>query len=218
MKVNKTELSELLKMHPKSVSRLTLEQLEKKLLNECWQLISIDKEGRSIIYTLEYHEQDFNINNFVENEFNVKEGKKFMCHTSLRFKSIEDDIPITRKEIGDKVGVSEVTINNYDKKLEEKEIIQKDGFYYVCRNNKTDEYCLVDEEAYNNFWYVNRLIDRDLQRIYDQFMKGEITRKDCEFLTQQKRDELGGDLYYYKVSKYLIDKNNDLYKLISKNL
>lgn len=127
--INKTELSKLLGI--KNLRRLTLEKIEEKLLKQCYVLHKVEKIGREIIYTIEYQEQDFSINDYVEDEFNVKDGGKFMEHTNERIKSIKKDIPMSAREISEKINTTRQTCYNYDKKLEEKGVISKDGYEKV---------------------------------------------------------------------------------------
>ena len=210
--VTTKELSELLDI--KSIRRLSEEQLRDKLKKLCYKLVKKEKRGRNVMYTLKYEEQDFDINEYVEDEYKVKEGGKFVKHTRIRVDGIEKDTPKTRKEISEEVGVTEKTIKNYDKKLEEKEVIKKDGYYYICKIKKTGTQYLVDKEEYNHFWWVNRLIDKEIQSVYNQYRKKEISRKDCEFLVGQLQEQTLGDKYYYKVSKYLLNKECHLLRLI----
>ena len=213
--VTTKELSELLGI--KSIRQLSEAQLKEKLRKLCYQLVKKEKRGRNVMYTLKYEEQDFDINEYVEDEYKIKEGGKFVKHTKIRVDGIEKDTPKTRKEISEEVGVTEKTIKNYDKKLEEKEVIKKDGYYYICKIKKTGTQYLVDKEEYNHFWWVNRLIDREIQSVYNQYRKKEINRKDCEFLVGQLQEQTLGDKYYYKVSKYLLNKDCHLLRLIKCN-
>lgn len=213
--VTTKELSELLGI--KSIRQLSETQLKEKLRKLCYKLVKKEKRGRNVMYTLKYEEQDFDINEYVEDEYKVKEGRKFVKHTKIRVDGIEKDTPKTRKEISEEVGVTEMTINNYDKKLEEKEVIKKDGYYYICKIKKTGTQYLVDKEEYNHFWWVNRLIDKEIQSVYNQYRKKEISRKDCEFLVGQLQEQTLGDKYYYKVSKYLLNKDCHLLRLIKCN-
>lgn len=215
--VNKKELAVLLGKSYSTIRKWDDKKIGKELQKQCWKIISTHKTGNKVTFILEYEEQDFDINEYVEDEYKVKEGGKFVKHTRIRVDGIEKDTPKTRKEISEEVGVTEKTIKNYDKKLEEKEVIKKDGYYYICKIKKTGTQYLVDKEEYNHFWWVNRLIDKEIQSVYNQYRKKEISRKDCEFLVGQLQEQTLGDKYYYKVSKYLLNKDCHLLRLIKCN-
>lgn len=215
--VNKTELAEIVGI--KNLRRLTLEQIEERLLKQCWVLKKVEKVGRSKMYTIEYEEQDFSINNYVEDEFNVRDGGKFMEHTSERVKSIKEERPMSAKQISEKIGMTRQTSYNYDRKLEEKGIIQKSkNCYYLVKDKKTGEVAITTEEAYMNFWSINKASKKELSDLYKRLEAGEITPKDYDFLTDAVKDKMKSDYYYYEVSKWIIDESNTTYQVIKEFL
>lgn len=124
-KVNKKELSNIIGVSASNIHKLSEGKIKEKLANNCWELLVYKKEGRQIIYTLEYKEQTFNIKEYSKENFQVKNGEKFVNYSKVKITHIEQDKPATRKEVASYVGVSERTAYRYDKKLEEKGVISK---------------------------------------------------------------------------------------------
>ena len=135
-KINKKEIAELLGKSYPTIKRWKEEKLQEELKKNCWVVINKKKIGREVIYTLEYQEQDFNINVYVEEEFNVRDGGKFIKHVNERIKSIKKGVPTSAREIGEKINTTRKTCYNYDKKLEEIGLISKDGYEKVYLQNQ----------------------------------------------------------------------------------
>ena len=209
--INKTELSKLLGI--KNLRRLTLEKIEEKLLKQCYVLHKVEKIGREMIYTIEYQEQDFNINNYMEDEFNVKNGENFVNYSKERLENAENNIPATRKEICEKTGTATATAKRYDKKLIQKEVIKEDDYYYIKKEG--DKKTIVTEEEYKSFWRKNRAIEIVFEQLEERVKQKEITLKEYNYLYEELRE--GYHLFYFKVRRYLVNENNVIFKLIKNN-
>lgn len=210
-KINKTELSKLLGI--KNLRKLTLEKIEEKLLKHCYILHKVEKVGREVIYTIEYQEQDFNINDYMEDEFNVKNGENFVNYSKERLGNAENNIPVTRKEICEKTGTATATAKRYDKKLIQKEVIKEDDYYYIKKEG--DKKTIVTEEEYKNFWRKNRAMEIVFEQLEERVRQKEITLKEYNYLYEELRE--GYHLFYFKVRRYLVNENNAIFKLIKNN-
>lgn len=219
MIATKKELENLINVPFNTYRKWRDDKLEKELLKNCWRLVYVEKQGRSIVYNLEYEEQDFNVIDYVEGEFKVKDGEDFMKHTSARVKNIKEDRPTTAREISEATGIGRATSYRYDKKLEEKGVIQKSNdCYYLVKNKKTGEVAITTKEAYMNFWSVNKAVKKELSDLYKRLEGGEIAPKDYDFLTDAVKDKMQSDYYYYEVSKWIIDESNTTYQVIKEFL
>lgn len=123
-KVNKTEVANIIGMHPKSLRRLSSEQIEKRLLQNCWELVKVEKQGRNLLYTLKYKETEIgdNIILWLVKEYGIKKDKEFTGYLHTR---LESSSPLSRMAISKELGVSQKTIEVWDKILEEKGVISK---------------------------------------------------------------------------------------------
>lgn len=213
MQVNKTELGKLLGI--KNLRRLTTEDIERRLLKQCWKLLKIEKQGRSVMYTLEYQERDFDIKNYVEEEFNVKKGGKFVEHTGERVKSIKEDRPMSPESIGKKIGVPKQTCVDWDDKLEKKGVISKtqDEFLYYFKYK--DGKCVqVDKNIYENYCKINKVILSEMQDLYKRREKREISQGYFEVNYDALKDKLKDGIRGYKLCKYELDENNPCYQVM----
>ena len=219
MEVAKKDLTEYLNTPFHTYKRWSEERLKEELLRNCWKVTDIYKQGRNKIFVLEYEEQNFDVVDYVENEFNVRNGDKFMEHTSARVKSIQEDKPMSATQISEKINISKQTSYNYDSKLEEKGIIQKtEDSYYIVKNKKTKEVAITTKEAYMNFWSINRAVKKELSDLYNRLERKEISPKDYDYLTDKVKDSMQSDYYYYEVSRWVLDESNTTYQVIKEFL
>lgn len=218
-RVNKTELAELLGIHSKSISRLTLEKIEEKLLKNCYVLHKVEKVGREMIYTIEYQEQNFNINDYVESEFNIKNTGKFMEHTNERVKSIKEDIPMSAESIGRKIDIPKNTCVDWDNKLEKKGVISKmnEEFLYYFKY-PTGECMPVSKEEYDNYCKVNRVILLEMKDLYSRLEKHKITKGYFETNYDALKEKLKDGVKAYKLYKYELDESNPCYQIMKEYL
>ena len=117
-KVNKTEVANIIGI--KNLRRLTDNQIKERLLQNCWELVKVEKQGRNLLYTLKYKEYNIEPEMFVAQEFHVKDGGRFMQHSKIRISHIENDAPLSRATLSKLTGNSMHTTYNYDNKLENK--------------------------------------------------------------------------------------------------
>lgn len=212
-KINKKEIAELLGKSYPTIKRWKEEKLQEELKKNCWVVVNKEKIGREVIYTLEYQEQDFNINVYMEGEFNVKNGENFMNYSKERLENAENNIPATRKEICEKTGTATATAKRYDKKLIQKEVIKEDDYYYIKKEG--DKKTIVTEEEYKSFWRKNRAIEIVFEQLEERVKQKEITLKEYNYLYEELRERY--HLFYFKVRRYLVNENSVIFKLIKNN-
>lgn len=209
-KLNKKELSKLLGKSYSTIRKWKEEKLIEELKKSCWIVKEKIKEGKNVFYIIEYQEQDFNINDYVEGEFNVRNGKKFVVYSKERIKNAESDMPITRKDICEKTNVTDSTSRRYDGKLIQKEVIKEDDYYYIKKegNKKT----IVTEEEYKNFWSKNWAMKITFEQLEERVKEKEITMKEYNYLYEKLREKY--DLFYFKIRRFLVNEDSVIFKLI----
>lgn len=212
MKYTRKELAELLNTSIDNVKKMDKRNtLSKHLQNKGYKLIKVIKEKNKNKYEVEKIEQ-FNevLNNIYTYVFNATDPIKFNEYFKERTDNI--NIPVTLEKIGLKIDVSAMTVHNWDKTLIKNDIIAKDGFYYVRRDNATKEEIQVSKEEYNNYW-KNRSDMKVLHELKNKFDEGVITFEQAITISQQisaLETALSG-YYYYKVSKFKLYNENQLY-------
>ncbi|MGL4850901.1 MAG: hypothetical protein ACRC28_18600 [Clostridium sp.] len=214
-KFSKKEVSEIIGVSKTTMSKKTEEEIKLELQKNCYKLIKIEKEWRTIYYYCEYEEYEQNTDEHLKEVFKVRNVKNFKTYTKEKVKSIEEVDLRTRKEICNKTNTAITTSKNYDKKLLENNVLEKlDDVLYICVERKTGNKVLVDKKAYNEFWYRNRALRNQLDILDKKFFEKEITMKDLQYLRENTIYNLESEYMYYQVSKIAIKYDNYLYKLI----
>lgn len=206
--INRKELSNIIGI--KNLRRLTEEQIKKRLLNNCWEIISITKKGREILYTIKYKERNISTSEYVEEEFNVRNGEQFIQHSQLRIDSIEKDKPMSKGDISKMTGNSINTSYNYDTKLENKGVISKSDYYYIRKEGVKE--VKITKEEYTNFWRENYALKIAFQQLGDKVEMGDITLEEYNYLYEQLRQS--SNRYCYRIRKYILDANSIYYGLL----
>ena len=209
---DRKQLAELLNTSVDSIRMMEKRKtLKEKLENQGYNLIKIIKVKNKSNYEVEKIEQ-FNevLSNIYTYVFNAKDPIKFNKYFKERTDNIH--LPVTLEDIGIKVDVSAMTVHNWDKTLIKNDIIAKDGFYYVRRDNATGEEVQVSKEEYNTYW-KNRNDMKVLHDLKNKYDEGVITFEQAIAISQQisaLETTLAG-CYYYKVSKFKLYSENKLY-------
>lgn len=171
---NKKEIADLLGRSYSTVRKWSEKRVKKELKNKCWIVIDIVKKGRDKFYSLEYKEQDFNVVNFVEEVFNVRDGDNFVCYSKVRLEGAEKDMPITRKQICEKTSTNERTASRYDDKLVEKEVIKKGGYYYIPYEENEEA---IDAEE---ILVEDRELYKECREYFTRYIRGLALKEKCE--------------------------------------
>jgi hypothetical protein len=212
MLYSRKQLAELLNTSVDSIKKMNQRNtLDDNLKKQGYKLIGKTKQGRNILYELEKVSVDnqvlYNIGTYV---FNVNDPIKFNKYFIERTSNI--DIPITQEEIGGKVNVSAMTIHNWDNKLKEKEIICNDGFFYMKKNQKTNETFQISKEEFNMYW-KNRSDTKKLRNVLSKVREGTITIDEGVAISQQVTsiETLIEGFTYFKIRKFRLYEDNQLY-------
>ena len=214
MRVTRKELADILKISLGSLKNLEIaNELEQKLYDRGYTFISKEKIGRNNYYTLEksFPEKE-EFSNVCKDKFKTTNTKAFSCYFVERTENTNK--PITKKDIANKSGVSVNTINKWDKIMINEKIISKCGGYYFCIEwIEGDRYVYqCSHEEYSEFWRANGY-DKALKRLEERYEQGEITLEEVTKYSAQYGaliSEREGR-FCYKVSRYRVDKNNQLY-------
>lgn len=214
-KLSKKQVAEILGVHTKSLSRWDNEKITNKLAKQCYKVNDIVKEGRSIYFYVEYEEYSQSNDEHLKEVFKVKDIDNFKCYTKRKIKSIEDEDLAPRKQICKETNTTKSTSHRYDEKLLEKGVFEKlDDVLYICANKKTGERTLVDKEAYNEFWYKNHLLEKELRSLRIRYTNKEISLKDYEYLREMLISSDKCEYMYYKVSKIVVKYDNYLCQML----
>lgn len=213
MEVAKKDLTEYLNTPFHTYRKWSDERLKEELLKNCWRVTNVYKRGRSVIYVLQYEEQDFDIIGYVKEEFKVRNGDKFVEHTSERVNSIKKDIPMSPESIGKKIGVPKQTCVDWDNKLERKGIISKTDDEYLYYFKYSDGRCIqVNREEYDNYCKTNKVILSEMQDLYKRMEAGEISKGYFEVNHDALKDKLKDGIKAYKLCKYELNENDPCYQ------
>lgn len=218
-KFNKKQIAEIIGVNPKRLSKWNDEKIAKKLLENCYKIKEIKKEGRNIFYYCEYEEYLMSNDEYLKKEFNVDNINNFKDYTKRKIKSIKCEDLATRKEICNETKTTYTTSRNYDKKLINKGVFEKlDDILYVCVEKATGKKALVDKQAYNTFWNKNHIMAKELKSLKNKYMKNELSLRDYEYLREALISNNESKYMYYAISKIVIKYDNYLYKMLMENL
>lgn len=212
MEVNKQQLIEILGISKDNLKKIeSKKQLSERLKQKGYTLIKRYKEGKKVYYTIE---QDNNykevFNNMAQYIYKTKKEKEFSKYFTVRTKS--ENVVFTKKDISNIAEVSSKTVARWDNILIDKDIIKKDGYFYFYVDTEVNNIVQCSEHEYKSFWknkaYINAF--RDLQHKY---INGIITLNQLTLASA----EIGASIaqttnkYYYRVKKYITNKDNKLY-------
>lgn len=214
-KFNKKQIAEILKVHPKTISKWDDKKILKELEKNCYKVLEIKKEGRSIYYYCEYQEYSMSNDEYLKEIFNVDNVRNFKNYSKTKIKNIEENIIMTRKDLCKKTNTKITTSENWDRKLIEKGVIQKDGFIYICVNLRTKERCIVDRQAYTHFWHINGAIKKSINILYKEYLNNNISMTEYEYSRDSLLINNNVNNMYYKVSKNVVKYDNYLTSLIT---
>lgn len=231
MKISRKELRELLEINENSLkSMIKRNVLEANLNKKGYTIKEEIKEGRNKYYILE----EININTLnyykdcIQTTYNTKDHNDSFTK-NLIAKDIlnKNSICASKKQFAKYCNVSEKTISNWDNKLIELNILQKDDFYYFCIDTEYGNIYQCSKEEYKSYWRNISTVKNNknnYNKILEMVYNKEITIEQANKILQQKSKEdiqqgrqegqvigLITGRYYYRVKKYKINTNNNLY-------
>ncbi|OSA98118.1 UNVERIFIED_ORG: hypothetical protein B2H98_05355 [Clostridium botulinum] len=205
MKCDRNKLKDILNVSINALKQLERRNtLEKRLNENGYTLLNRHIENNKFIYEIEKDNLKHKINKL----YGINKTDNFITYFNIRIK----EEPKTVIEIADRANVTERTIIKWDNKLKDKRILIKDGYYYFKLDRITGVILQVSKEEYKSFW-KNKAYINAFNALQLKYLQGELT------LTELKL--ASGDLpviistienkYYYKVKRYKVNINNQLY-------
>ncbi len=159
-KVNKKEIAKLLGKSYSTIKKWDEDKLAKELLGNCYKIISVNHRGNSILYTLEYVEQETSIYIILQGELNIKKGKEFKKYVDLRLHLYKNGDGMSVNKLSKEVGVGTSTIKDWDRMLVEKGVLikEKDRLVYAVAPKVVTEPInpIITKEMYKELrsdWY-----------------------------------------------------------------
>lgn len=216
LKINRKELRELLNIKESTLKQyINNNKLEHYLNNKGYKLIDTIKEGRSNFYIIEKLEIDIYTYYYdtIKCTYNVNDNNDSFTKYYPARTLTNGNIPISSKNLANYCGVSQKTINRWDNKLIELNIMSKDGFYYFCIDYDNKDIKQVSKEEYSSYWRNCRAI-KEYKNIEELFNNGTYTLRDVvELCTHIAKSEsaIQGNKYYYRIKKYKTNAENNLY-------
>lgn len=214
MKMDKKEVCKILNIKERTLKGIeSKNQLKARLKEKGYNLVSKEKEGRKVFYNIEQINSNKEVyNNMVKYVYNTNKEKEFTKYFTLRT-IVNNTIPYSKADISNKIEVSKRTVTTWDNKLNDLQIISKDGYFYFCidKEKGTIEQCTKEE--YKNFW-KNKSYIKAFKDLQIKYINGTI---DLNQLTLASA-EIGGTIalienkYYYRIKKYKTNTQNQLYK------
>ena len=223
MLYNRKQLAELLNTSTNSIRKMEKRNtLNKKLNTLGYKLINISK-GNKTTY------------NIVENDnpgikalstLNIRKPYNFTKYLNdrLQNKAISiKDIAINSCVNKNTVVNTEFGLNtrqlNKNKKLIDNKVMARDGFYYFKLTLGDNEAVEVSKEEYNSFWR-NMSYIKALKQLQKRYLNGDITLNELQLATADISSyySIINGVYCFRVNKFKVDKENDLYLDLSKLL
>lgn len=206
MKVSRNELKNILEVNLNALKQIERRKtLDKRLLDKGYRLIDKHIEGNKTIYELEVSDTKQLINK----TYNVSKTNNFIDYFNIRTK----EEPNTIEEIATKANVNKKTVAKWDNTLQDKRIISKDGYYYFRLDKDEGEMIHVSMEEYKSFW-KNKAYLNAFNKLQQKYIQGEISLTELQLASGEIAVIISTieNKYYYKIKKYKVDKNNELYK------
>lgn len=205
MKVYRNELKSILNINLNALKQIERRKtLNKRLLEKGYILINKYIESNKTIYELEISKTK----QIISKTYNVSKTNNFIDYFNIRTK----EEPKTIEEIANKANVNKKTVSKWDNTLQDKRIIAKDGYYYFRLDKGQGELIQVTIEEYKSFW-KNKAYVNAFNKLQDRYIKGEISLTELQLSSGEIAVIISTieNKYYYKIKKYKVDKNNELY-------
>jgi len=205
MKVSRNELKSILDVNLNALKQIERRKtLDKRLLGKGYLLISKHIECNKTIYELGISKTK----QIISKTYNVSKTNNFIDYFNIRTK----EEPNTIEEIANKANVNKKTVSKWDNTLQDKRIISKDGYYYFRLDKGRGELIQVSIEEYKSFW-KNKAYINAFNKLQERYIKGEISLTELQLSSGEIAVIISTieNKYYYKIKKYKVDKNNELY-------
>jgi hypothetical protein len=203
MNVSRNELKNILEVNLNALKQIERRNtLDKRLSEKGFKLIKKYKQNNKTMYEL----QHLKTKQLIYKTYNVKKADNFIDYFNIRTK----EEPSSIGDIAEKTKVNKNTIIKWDNTLQDKKIIANDGYYYF--RLEYGELIQVSMEEYKSFWR-NKAYMKEFMDLQRKYLKGELTLTQLQLASA----DIGSirtvieNKYYYKIKKYKVNKNNELY-------
>ena len=218
--INKKQLMDILGVKDRALT--VIEQrntLESRLDEKGYKLISKTKEGRSNIYEIEkINDSKKLLNDITKVLFGTKDDYSFGDYFMYRLFNINK--PITKEMLSKWCKVNRKTISRWDNKMELNNILSKDGYFYIAMEfdkDKKPTYRITCKDEYSSYIKCSRFANKK-QEIAQKYKKDEIDYDTMQMLMDSVTTyaQTIEDKFVYRVSKFQLKKENQLFKDIYK--
>ena len=219
-KINKKQLMDILGVKDRALT--VIEQrntLESRLDEKGYVLINKTKEGRSNTYEIEkINDSKKLLNDISKIMFGTKNDYSFGDYFMYRLFNINK--PITKEMLSKWCKVNRKTITRWDEKMLMNNILSKDGYFYIAMefdNDKKPTYRITCKEEYSSYIKCSRFANKK-QEIAQKYKKDEIDYDTMQMLMDSVTAyaQTIEDKFVYRVSKFQLQKENQLFKDIYK--
>lgn len=206
MKVCRNKLKDILGVNLNALKQIERRKtLGKRLLENGYRLINKYIENNKTVYELETSKTK----QIISKEYNINKTDNFIDYFNIRTK----EEPNTIEEIATRANINKKTVAKWDNTLQDKRILSKDGYYYFRLDRDEGGMVQVSMEEYKSFW-KNKAYLNAFNRLQEKYIKGEISLTELQLTSGEIAVIISTieNKYYYKIKKYKVDKNNELYK------
>ena len=213
---DRKQLAELLNTTKDNIKKLEKRnKLDEKLTSIRLKLNKIEKVKSKTYYNVEEIPEIESIKyNIIKYVFEIKENDKFEKYFVKRTDNIKE--PITLELLSNHCNTSRKTISKWDNKMVDKQIISKDGFFYMYKDNITNEEYQISKEEYKNYWRDKAYLN-ELSNLQDRYYKGEINLTQFQILSIEVSNLKNAISkgYAYKVKRFKLNDDSVLYQDMS---
>lgn len=209
---DRKQLAELLNTSVQNIKMLEKRnKLKEKLNIKGYNLLNIYKKSKTTYNIIECDNPGVKALSVL----NIRKPYSFTKYLNHRLQ----EQAISIKDIAINSNVNKNTVVRWDKKLIYNKVMSRDGFYYFKLVLGRDEAVEISKEEYNSFWRNTAYI-KALKKLQNRYLNGEITLNELQLATGDINSyySIVNGVYCFRVNKFKVDKENDLYLDLSKLL
>lgn len=186
------ELAELLNVTKRTFkSYITRGTLEQKIKNIGWHIVEKGKDGRTMLYAIEPY-QELTLEDIVS-RLNIREEENFERYSKLR--TTKEGLVMSKSDVSRETGIERNTVRNWDGKLEEAEVIKKDGVVY--RATRAGKVWEITKEEYDDYWTIEIVAKITISNLKRDYKRGLIALKTYESGRDKIMERLLDDRGYH---------------------
>lgn len=225
LELTSKEICEILSVSKDALKKIeSRQQLDRRLRDKGYELISKEKVGRSNKYFIKkINDYAFLYTSVYENMFGTKLYEEFSEYFLYRIFNINE--PISATYLSKLAKVSRNTIGKWDDTMVENDMLIKDGRWYVAIDYTIEDgkqvstYRITDKYEYESYLNNSKLA-KNKAKVRLRYINGEIDLDDYTLMIEgiARAEALTCDKVVYFVSKYKIPTEkkliDDIYDLI----